>query len=72
LEAVIHTASPFHFNVTDTRKDLLDPAIVGKLTIDIAHLESYTIWCRVRHCVIYWRRLIRRIVYRDNGHTPRR
>lgn len=32
LEAVIHTASPFHFNVTNTRKDLLDPAIVGKQT----------------------------------------
>lgn len=25
FEAVIHTASPFHFNVTDTKKDLLDP-----------------------------------------------
>jgi len=29
LEAVIHTASPFHFNVTDNKKDLLDPAIIG-------------------------------------------
>ena len=29
FEAVIHTASPFHFNVTDTKKDLLDPAILG-------------------------------------------
>ena len=29
LAAVIHTASPFHFNVTDTKKDLLDPAIIG-------------------------------------------
>ncbi|KAI9757287.1 MAG: hypothetical protein M4579_003498 [Chaenotheca gracillima] len=29
FEAVIHTASPFHFNVTDTKKDLLDPAIIG-------------------------------------------
>ncbi|KAH8593192.1 putative NADPH-dependent methylglyoxal reductase GRP2 [Bisporella sp. PMI_857] len=29
LEAVIHTASPFHFNVTDVKKDLLDPAIIG-------------------------------------------
>lgn len=29
FEAVIHTASPFHFNVTDTKKDLLDPAVVG-------------------------------------------
>ena len=29
FEAVIHTSSPFHFNVTDTKKDLLDPAIIG-------------------------------------------
>lgn len=29
LDSVIHTASPFHFNVTDTKKDLLDPAIIG-------------------------------------------
>ncbi|EXJ80703.1 dihydroflavonol-4-reductase [Capronia epimyces CBS 606.96] len=29
FEAVLHTASPFHFNVTDVKKDLLDPAIVG-------------------------------------------
>lgn len=29
FEAVIHTSSPFHYNVTDTKKDLLDPAIVG-------------------------------------------
>ncbi|KAI1001458.1 Ketoreductase [Podosphaera aphanis] len=33
LEAVIHTASPFHFNVVDTKKDLLDPAINGTLNI---------------------------------------
>ena len=26
---MIHTSSPFHFNVTDTKKDLLDPAIIG-------------------------------------------
>lgn len=25
----IHTASPFHFNVTDVQKQLLDPAIIG-------------------------------------------
>ena len=25
FETVIHTASPFHFNVTDVQKDLLDP-----------------------------------------------
>lgn len=29
FDAVIHTASPFHFNITDPKKDLLDPAIVG-------------------------------------------
>jgi len=29
FEAVIHTASPFHFNITNRKKDLLDPAIVG-------------------------------------------
>ncbi|KAL8777170.1 MAG: hypothetical protein Q9194_002710 [Teloschistes cf. exilis] len=29
FEWVLHTASPFHFNVTDTKKDLLDPAIIG-------------------------------------------
>ena len=29
FEAVIHTASPFHFNVTDAKKDLLDPAVIG-------------------------------------------
>lgn len=29
FEAVLHTASPFHFNVTDNKKDLLDPAIIG-------------------------------------------
>ena len=29
FEAVIHTASPFHFNTNDTQKDLLDPAIIG-------------------------------------------
>ncbi|GAB7350522.1 hypothetical protein MBLNU459_g1112t1 [Dothideomycetes sp. NU459] len=29
FEAVIHTASPFHFNVTDVQKELLDPALIG-------------------------------------------
>lgn len=33
LEAVIHTASPFHFNIKNTKKDLLDPAIIGKLIV---------------------------------------
>ena len=29
FEAVLHTASPFHFNIQDPKKDLLDPAIIG-------------------------------------------
>jgi nucleoside-diphosphate-sugar epimerase len=29
LDAVLHTASPFHFNIIDPKKDLLDPAIIG-------------------------------------------
>lgn len=29
FEAVIHTASPFHYNVTDSKKDMLDPAVIG-------------------------------------------
>ena len=29
FEAVIHTASPFHFNIRDAEKDILDPAIKG-------------------------------------------
>lgn len=29
FDYVLHTASPFHFNVTDPVKDLLDPAIKG-------------------------------------------
>ena len=29
FDAVLHTASPFHFNVTNPKKDLLDPAIIG-------------------------------------------
>jgi len=33
FEAIIHTASPFHFNVTDTKKDLLDPAIQGTVGV---------------------------------------
>jgi len=33
FEAVVHTASPFHFNITDTKKDLLDPAIIGTTSI---------------------------------------
>lgn len=29
FEAVIHTASPFHFKTTDNKRDMLDPAING-------------------------------------------
>ncbi|KAL9028786.1 MAG: hypothetical protein Q9196_002899 [Gyalolechia fulgens] len=29
FEWVFHTASPFHYNFTDTKKDFLDPAILG-------------------------------------------
>ncbi|KAM0559444.1 hypothetical protein ACHAPJ_004474 [Fusarium lateritium] len=29
LEAVLHIASPFHYNITDPKKDLIDPAVVG-------------------------------------------
>lgn len=33
FETVIHTASPFHFKVTDIQKELLDPAINGTVGI---------------------------------------
>jgi nucleoside-diphosphate-sugar epimerase len=33
FEAVIHTASPFHFNVSDIKADLLTPAINGTVGI---------------------------------------
>jgi len=33
VAAVVHTASPFHFNVKDNVKDLLEPAIEGTLNI---------------------------------------
>lgn len=33
FDAVLHTASPFHFKAKDVQKDLLDPAVVG--TTDI-------------------------------------
>lgn len=29
VDAVLHTASPFHFNVQDPHKDLIDPAVKG-------------------------------------------
>lgn len=33
FQAVIHTASPYTFNVTDVQKQLLDPAIIGTTAI---------------------------------------
>jgi nucleoside-diphosphate-sugar epimerase len=33
FEAVLHTASPFHFDITDVKKDMLDPAVEGTLGI---------------------------------------
>lgn len=35
LEVVLHTASPFHFKITDPKKDLIDPAVNG--TTGILH-----------------------------------
>ncbi|BGP19768.1 hypothetical protein JCM10213_003616 [Rhodosporidiobolus nylandii] len=32
VDAVLHTASPFHFNVQDPHKDLIDPAVNGTLS----------------------------------------
>jgi nucleoside-diphosphate-sugar epimerase len=33
FEAVLHTASPYHFRITDPKTDLLDPAIFGTIGI---------------------------------------
>ncbi|RPA82715.1 NAD(P)-binding protein [Ascobolus immersus RN42] len=33
FEAIIHTASPFHFRVTDIQKQLLEPAIIGTTSV---------------------------------------
>ena len=33
FKIIIHTASPFHFNTTNPKKDLIDPAVIG--TVDI-------------------------------------
>lgn len=29
FDVVIHTSSPYHFNISDIKKDLLDPAVIG-------------------------------------------
>lgn len=49
FEAVIHTSSPFHFNSTDNKKDLLDPAIIGTTGILKAITKSAP---TVKHVVI--------------------
>ncbi|EGV64994.1 Glycine-rich RNA-binding protein 2, mitochondrial [Yamadazyma tenuis] len=36
----LHTASPFHFNVTDVQKDLLDPAVKGT-TNALSSIKKY-------------------------------
>ncbi|KAL1845682.1 methylglyoxal reductase (NADPH-dependent) gre2 [Diaporthe australafricana] len=33
LTAAIHVASPFHYNVTDAKKDLIDPAVLGTTAV---------------------------------------
>ncbi|ETS76903.1 hypothetical protein PFICI_10777 [Pestalotiopsis fici W106-1] len=33
LQAVIHTASPFHYNYTDAKAELLDPALLGTTSV---------------------------------------
>ncbi|OHW99286.1 NADPH-dependent methylglyoxal reductase gre2 protein [Colletotrichum incanum] len=40
IEAVIHVASPFHYNVTDPKKDLIDPAVLGTTGVLKAIKES--------------------------------
>ena len=40
FETIIHTASPFHLNITDTKKDLLDPAVIGTTGV-LASAKNY-------------------------------
>lgn len=47
IEAVIHTQSPFHFNVTEIKKGLLEPAIIGTTCILKAVLEHAPLVKRV-------------------------
>ncbi|OAL26113.1 hypothetical protein AYO20_10247 [Fonsecaea nubica] len=49
FEAVVHTASPFHFKVTDNKRDLLDPAINGTTGILKAVHQSAK---SVKHVVV--------------------
>ncbi|KAH8742662.1 ketoreductase [Diaporthe sp. PMI_573] len=41
LEAVVHVASPFHYNTTDVKKDLIDPAVLGTTGVLRSVKESY-------------------------------
>lgn len=33
LKYVLHTASPFHFRITDPKRDLVDPAVIGTTSL---------------------------------------
>ena len=49
FEIIIHTASPFHFNTTDTKKELLDPAVIGTTGIlESTKKHAPTVKCVVR------------------------
>ena len=53
FEACIHTSSPFHFNVTDVKKDLLDPAVIGTTGLLKAIKQSApTVKRVVRFCLL--------------------
>ncbi|KAM0229132.1 hypothetical protein ACHAPO_010162 [Fusarium lateritium] len=44
LEAAIHVASPFHYNITDAKKDLIDPAVLGTTSVlDALHKTCPTV-----------------------------
>ncbi|KAI7763796.1 hypothetical protein LZL87_012694 [Fusarium oxysporum] len=44
LEAAIHIASPFHYNITDAKKDLIDPAVLGTTSVlDALHKTCPTV-----------------------------
>ena len=49
FEAVLHTASPFHYKAQDAKKDILDPAIVGTTGILNAIKDSAP---SVKHVVL--------------------
>jgi nucleoside-diphosphate-sugar epimerase len=51
-DAVIHTASPYHFAASDVKRELLDPSIIGtkELLKSIqSHAESVKKVVRLRH-----------------------